>query len=403
MEDPETPKAYVELAAVLNPACGVEKVTDLNHRVCAPPPPAPPPTPPPPNPPPRPPASSTLAFATTVAQETWGAFYRSFSPYEWDAPTDEDYCKWMADVLVCDYIKNADDCEWKDSDAGGSREVLTPCEWYEGKCELRDYLQIGARELRNAFRNVLAASQSAHDAAPPAATATTGTKTIEKNAWRPRTGASPSTPRWPPRTPRPPRYEPPRFSAWCTASTCTASCGATRAKARKRSLTTPTNTPNATDARGTRLGRRGGPVRAHPGVARGDVARGLHSANAARAASRAAAAARRRVRVQPHEGRRLREGLSALASVDVHGRLQRHLAVVDVRMHPVYKRHPECPKPDSSESEADSDENGDDSSDGEVTHSEITVETSELVKSDDKPVLRGAAAGEGAARWRARW
>ena len=39
MEDPETPKAYVELAAVLNPACGVEKVTDLNHRVCAPPPP----------------------------------------------------------------------------------------------------------------------------------------------------------------------------------------------------------------------------------------------------------------------------------------------------------------------------------------------------------------------------
>ena len=59
----------------------------------------------------------------------------------------------------------------------------------------------------------------------------------------------------------------------------------------------------------------------------------------------------------------------------------------------VYKRHPECPKPDSSESEADSDENGDDSSDGEVTHSEITVETSELVKSDDKPVLRGRRGG----------
>ena len=65
---------------------------------------------------------------------------------------------------MCDYIKNQDDCEWKDSEAGGEKEVLTPCEWYEGKCELRDYLQIGARELRNAFRNVLAASQSAHDA-----------------------------------------------------------------------------------------------------------------------------------------------------------------------------------------------------------------------------------------------
>ena len=66
----------------------------------------------------------------------------------------------------------------------------------------------------------------------------------------------------------------------------------------------------------------------------------------------------------------------------------------------VYKRHPECPKPESSESEADSDEGGDDSSDGEVTHSEITVETSELVKSDDK--LLRVRSGEGAARWRAR-
>ena len=238
MDDPETPKAYVALAAVLNPrAASGEgygfKSPDVRaaapgaaaHAAAA-----------------QPAAATARVVHARVRNDLGrsgdvGAFYRSFSPYEWDAPTDEDYCKWMADVLVCDYIKNRDDCEWKDSEAGGEKEVLTPCEWYEGKCELRDYLQIGARELRNAFRNVLAASQSAHDACAAGCDGDDGTMT--KSAWRRRTGASPpSTPRWPPPTPPPVRYEPPRFSAWCTASTCTASCGATRAKARvNRSLT----------------------------------------------------------------------------------------------------------------------------------------------------------------------
>ena len=70
----------------------------------------------------------------------------------------------MKDVLICDYFKTQDECDWADSDGGGSMEVLTPCEWYDGKCELRDPMQLGARELRNAFRNVLAASKSTHDA-----------------------------------------------------------------------------------------------------------------------------------------------------------------------------------------------------------------------------------------------
>jgi hypothetical protein len=70
----------------------------------------------------------------------------------------------MKDVLICDYFKTQDECDWADSDGGGTMEVLTPCEWYDGKCELRDPMQLGARELRNAFRNVLAASRSTHDA-----------------------------------------------------------------------------------------------------------------------------------------------------------------------------------------------------------------------------------------------
>ena len=117
-----------------------------------------------PRPPPEPPASSTLAFATTIAEETWGASFKSFVPDTWNAPTDEEYCGWMKDVLICDYFKTHDECDWADSDGGGSMEVLTPCEWYDGKCELRDPMQLGARELRNAFRNVLAASKSTHDA-----------------------------------------------------------------------------------------------------------------------------------------------------------------------------------------------------------------------------------------------
>jgi hypothetical protein len=164
LDDPNTPSAYVALARELNPACAVEKTTDTNHRTCAPPPPAPPPLPPPPRPPPEPPASSTLAFATTIAEETWGASFKSFVPDTWQAPSDEEYCGWMKDVLICDYFKTQDECDWADSDGGGTMEVLTPCEWYDGKCELRDPMQLGARELRNAFRNVLAASRSTHDA-----------------------------------------------------------------------------------------------------------------------------------------------------------------------------------------------------------------------------------------------
>ena len=164
LDDPNTPSAYVALARELNPACAVEKTTDTNHRTCAPPPPAPPPLPPPPRPPPEPPASSTLAFATTIAEETWGASFKSFVPDTWNAPSDEEYCGWMKDVLICDYFKTQDECDWADSDGGGHMEVLTPCEWYDGKCELRDPMQLGARELRNAFRNVLAASRSTHDA-----------------------------------------------------------------------------------------------------------------------------------------------------------------------------------------------------------------------------------------------
>ena len=119
--------------------------------------------PPPPRPPPEPPASSTLAFATTTAEETWGASFKSFVPDTWNAPSDDEYCGWMKDVLICDYFKTQDECDWADSDGGGTMEVLTPCEWYDGKCELRDPMQLGARELRNAFRNVLAASRSTHD------------------------------------------------------------------------------------------------------------------------------------------------------------------------------------------------------------------------------------------------
>ena len=67
MDDPETPKAYAELAAVLTPACQVEKVTDPTHRkgAAAPGAAAQPAAA-------TPPASSTLAFVTTTARENWG-------------------------------------------------------------------------------------------------------------------------------------------------------------------------------------------------------------------------------------------------------------------------------------------------------------------------------------------
>ena len=326
------------MSAVLTPACEAGKGDGFKPPsvVCAAAPGAAA-DPPPPNPPPRPPASSTLAFATTVAQETWGAFYRSFSPYEWDAPTDdEDYCKWMADVLVCDYIKNADDCEWKDSDAGGEKEVLTPCEWYEGKCELRDYLQIGARgSFVTRFVTSSRRANPRTTRAPPSV-ATKKTKTLMKNAWIPARV--------------PPSVDAAMAAADAASSEITNHRGSAHgvppvhARRRRvqrigqrryrRSSTKPnSNAPNATDALGTRLRAAGRPVRAHACVARGDVARGLHSANAARAAPRAAAAARLRVRVRSHEGRRPRRSFP-VDGLDVHGRLQRHLAVVDVRMYP---------------------------------------------------------------------
>ena len=399
MEDPETPKAYVELAAVLNPACGVEKVTDLNHRVCAPPPPAPPPTPPPPNPPPRPPASSTLAFATTVAQETWGAFYRSFSPYEWDAPTDEDYCKWMADVLVCDYIKNADDCEWKDSDAGGSREVLTPCEWYEGKCELRDYLQIGARELRNAFRNVLAASQSAHDACA-AGCADEENGDEEKCVDTPH-GCLPSV-----------------DAAMAAADAASSEITTTAVQrmvyrqymhgvvgcnvlGKGGAETVGVDECAERDGCAWDPSSGGGNGRCEPTRAWRE-ATSLEVCTPPTPPAPPPAPPPPPVSGYEYEATR-GDGFEKEFSPWMVWSFMVVSSAISLSWMCgcilVYKRHPECPKPESSddESEADS-ETENNSSDGELTHSEITVETSELIEngrdaSDDKPVLRGRRGG----------
>ncbi len=396
MDDPETPKAYVELAAVLTPACQVEKVTDSTHRVCAPPPPAPPPDPPPPNPPPRPPASSTLAFATTSARETWGAFYRSFSPYEWDAPTDEDYCKWMADVLVCDYIKNQDDCEWKDSEAGGEKEVLTPCEWYEGKCELRDYLQIGARELRNAFRNVLAASQSAHDACAAGCDGDDGNKDDSEKCVETPHGCLPSV-----------------DAAMAAADAASSEIrttpvqrmvyrqymhGVVRCNAGK-------GAESFVDDDAGECAKRDGcswDPSSGGGAGRCEPTRAWREATSLEICTPPTPPAPPppppRPPVAGYEYNRTRgDGFekdfppwAVWTFMVVSSAISLSWMCGCIL---VYKRHPECPKPDSSESEADSDENGDDSSDGEVTHSEITVETSELVKSDDEPVLRGRRGG----------
>ena len=395
MDDPETPKAYVELAAVLTSACQVEKVTDPTHRVCAPPPPPPPPNPPPPNPPPRPPASSTLAFATTLARENWGAFYRSFSPYEWDAPTDKDYCKWMADVLVCDYIKNQDDCEWKDSEAGGEKEVLTPCEWYEGKCELRDYLQIGARELRNAFRNVLAASQSAHDACAAGCDGDDGNKDDSEKCVETPHGCLPSV-----------------DAAMAAADAASSEIrttpvqrmvyrqymhGVVRCNAGKGAESFVDDADECAKRDGCSWDPSSG-----GGAGRCEPTRAWREATSLEVCTPPTPPAPPPAPPQPpvagYEYNRTRgDGFEK----DFPPWLVWTFMVVSSAISLswmcgcilVYKRHPECPKPDSSESEADSDENGDDSSDGEVTHSEITVETSELVKSDDKPVLRGRRGG----------
>ena len=379
MDDPETPKAYVALAAVLNPACGVEKVTDLNHRTCAPPPPAPPPTPPPPNPPPRPPASSTLAYATTLGvRETWGAFYRSFSPYEWDAPTDEDYCKWMADVLVCDYIKNRDDCEWKDSEAGGKKEVLTPCEWYEGKCELRDYLQIGARELRNAFRNVLAASQSAHDAC--AAGCDDDSDDDEKCVATPH-GCLPSV-----------------DAAMAAAD---AAAGTIRTTPVQRMVyrqymhgVVRCNAGNAgagqsyVDVTADECAKRDGCAwdpTSGGGSGRCEPTRGWREATSLQVCTPPEPPAPPPPPPPPVAGYEYERTRGDGFEKDFPPWAVWTFMVVSSAISLswmcgcvlVYKRHPECPKPESSESEADSDEGGDDSSDGEVTHSEITVVTSD--------------------------